>query len=316
MAETWLRTHVLPYYPASKITHIVVGHSILCFSHTHQAFHFILPALKNLHHSLTRWGLEGEIKVSPSLSSHCLAPNLAHSLINPFLHFIQDTNSTYLINPSEPISSISDPKIQTFLSSHLESLQKLGFSSIGKINLVVETPKEAKPTMRKLAFVVPPAQSFPIAKGPLPPLVGPTPSPPSPFSVPLPHMGLSPALSPHSHHPHLLPPCNPWAGPSPPLPTPGPEAGEKLWCVAKPSVPAETLQEAMDYACGEGEAECDEIQANGNCYYPDTLVAHASFAFNSYWQKTKSYGGTCSFGGTAMLINSDPSFLHCKFIVN
>lgn len=82
-----------------------------------------------------------------------------------------------------------------------------------------------------------------------------------------------------------------------------------MWCVAKPSVPAETLQEAMDYACGVGGAECDEIQPNGNCYNPDTIVAHASFAFNSYWQKTKVNGGSCSFGGTAMLINSDPSML-------
>lgn len=89
-----------------------------------------------------------------------------------------------------------------------------------------------------------------------------------------------------------------------------------MWCVAKPSVPAETLQEAMDYACGEGGAECDEIQPNGNCYYPDTIVSHASYAFNSYWQKTKINGGTCSFGGTAMLINSDPSmFFNLLFYI-
>ncbi|GFY83072.1 hypothetical protein Acr_02g0013120 [Actinidia rufa] len=60
----------------------------------------------------------------------------------------------------------------------------------------------------------------------------------------------------------------------------------------------EKLQEAMDYACGEGEADCEVIRPQGNCYSPDTVVAHAS-----YWQKNKRVGGTCSFGGTAILIN-------------
>ena len=80
-----------------------------------------------------------------------------------------------------------------------------------------------------------------------------------------------------------------------------------MWCMAKPSVPGEKLQEAMDYAC-EGGADCEAIRPQGNCYSPDTVVAHASYAFNSYWQKNKRVvGGTCSFGGTAMLINADPS---------
>lgn len=85
--------------------------------------------------------------------------------------------------------------------------------------------------------------------------------------------------------------------------------------MAKPSVPAETLQEALDYACGEGEADCEAIKEEGNCYYPDTLVAHASYAFNSYWQKTKANGGTCGFGGTAIIITSDPS-KHTSLLLN
>ncbi|KAI3665656.1 hypothetical protein L6452_44286 [Arctium lappa] len=92
-----------------------------------------------------------------------------------------------------------------------------------------------------------------------------------------------------------------------------PFSGEEVWCVAKPSVPSEKLQEAMDYACGDGGADCEAINPAGSCYFPDSVVAHASYAFNSYWQKNKNNGGTCGFGGTAMLINSDPSFLQCHF---
>ncbi|EEC77981.1 hypothetical protein OsI_17358 [Oryza sativa Indica Group] len=66
------------------------------------------------------------------------------------------------------------------------------------------------------------------------------------------------------------------------------------------------MQEAMDYACGSG-AECGSIQPSGACYTPDTVLAHASYAFNSYWQMTKAAGGTCDFGGTATIVTRDPS---------
>lgn len=80
----------------------------------------------------------------------------------------------------------------------------------------------------------------------------------------------------------------------------------RVWCVAKPTVPDPIIQEAMNYACGSG-ADCDPLQPNGSCFQPDTLLAHASYAFNSYWQRTKVAGGTCSFGGTAILVTLDPS---------
>uniref|UniRef100_A0ACD5V2K1 Uncharacterized protein n=1 Tax=Avena sativa TaxID=4498 RepID=A0ACD5V2K1_AVESA len=93
----------------------------------------------------------------------------------------------------------------------------------------------------------------------------------------------------------------------PPLAPPmAPGAGQALWCVAKPTVPDPILQEAMDYACGSG-AECRSIQPAGACSQPNTVLAHASYAFNSYWQMTRAAGGTCDFGGTATIVTSDPS---------
>lgn len=85
-----------------------------------------------------------------------------------------------------------------------------------------------------------------------------------------------------------------------------------LWCVAKPSVPDPIIQEAMDYACWSG-ADCDSIEPTGSCYEPNTLFAHASYAFNSYWQKTRVAGGTCEFGGSAILVTVDPSYDGCHF---
>lgn len=143
---------------------------------------------------------------------------------------------------------------------------------------------------------------------------------PSPFVVPTPS---GPVFTPPYIEPSPpgLVPSPPSLGfePSPPVfqppvvyppPTrkspPGRGPSIALWCVAKPSVPDPIVQEAMNYACGSG-ADCDTIQPSGPCFEPNTVYAHASYAFNSYWQRTKVAGGTCSFGGVAMLVTVDPS---------
>uniref|UniRef100_A0A5B6ZQ02 X8 domain-containing protein n=1 Tax=Davidia involucrata TaxID=16924 RepID=A0A5B6ZQ02_DAVIN len=135
------------------------------------------------------------------------------------------------------------------------------------------------------------------------------PSPPSyvpspPFNVPSP-TGFVPSP------PIFLPPV---VYPPPTVPPP-PHTSPSitLWCVAKPTVPEPIIQEAMNYACGSG-ADCDSIQPNGLCFEPNTVIAHASYAFNSYWQRTKVAGGICEFGGAAMLVSVDPSNDGCHFI--
>ncbi|KAK4797212.1 hypothetical protein SAY86_029538 [Trapa natans] len=122
----------------------------------------------------------------------------------------------------------------------------------------------------------------------------------------------SPSLPACSHTPpkHTLRP--PMYQPPPEYPLrPAPPQQHKqpvnaVWCVAKPTVPDAVMQKAIDYACGAG-ADCKPIQPNGPCYQPDTLLAHASFAFNSYFQNKKINGGTCDFGGTAMIVTVNPS---------
>ncbi|KAF5958332.1 hypothetical protein HYC85_005557 [Camellia sinensis] len=321
-AEKWVRTHVLTCYPATKITTIVAGNTVLCKTNQEHQMGLVLPSLKNIYHSLTRWGLEREIKVSASFSSNCLNlnPSLGEKYIKPLLDFLQNTNSTYSVNPPPNFQNFPEETLR-LVSFHTQSMNNHGFFfNLNKINVLM-IQKESKPMSRKLSFMESKAvEPFParptplaptqspigysvpvnVAKTPLPPLVGIS-SPPPPFSLP-------PIASP-PYGPNL-PPCNPSGGGS--VAAPPPVVGKKseVWCVAKPSVPAETLQVALDYACGEGGADCEEIKPNGGCYSPDTIVAHASYAFNSYWQKSKRSGGTCSFGGTAMLINADPSSYH------
>lgn len=341
-AEAWLRRYVLAHYPTAKITTIVAGETVLCDKGQGHKLDSVLPSLKNIYHSLKRWGLEKDIKLSAAFSSDCLHPystsyrdDLAEKVIKPLLEFLQNTNSTYTVNPPPNFSPLSDESV-TLVSSHSESMEKLGFFSLKNINVLVSGPKQKKPVSRKLSFMESkPVEPFPERPNPLPEIAQPPLHSSVGYSVPAnvakqPHPPLAQIASPPSwtypfapESPPVmdpaappfgftLPPCNPA-----PITAPAPKIGvaQKLWCVAKPSVPAETLQGAMDYACGAGGADCEEIRPHGNCYYPDTLVSHASYAFNSYWQKHKRGGGTCSFGGTAMIINADPSFLHCRFVL-
>ncbi|GLT27428.1 hypothetical protein SLA2020_024250 [Shorea laevis] len=84
------------------------------------------------------------------------------------------------------------------------------------------------------------------------------------------------------------------------------------WCIADEQTPDEELQVAMDWACGNG-ADCSKIQENQPCYYPNTVRDHASYAFNSYFQKLKHNGGSCYFKGAAFVSDLDPSYDSCQY---
>ncbi|GJM89863.1 hypothetical protein PR202_ga06087 [Eleusine coracana subsp. coracana] len=100
--------------------------------------------------------------------------------------------------------------------------------------------------------------------------------------------------------------------PTPALANPVAAAGGGSWCVASPSASTTALQVALDYACGQGGADCSAIQQGGNCFNPDTVRDHASFAFNSYYQKNPVQT-SCDFGGTALLTTTNPSTSTCQY---
>ncbi|XP_047318963.1 glucan endo-1,3-beta-glucosidase 12 isoform X2 [Impatiens glandulifera] len=329
-AETWLRDHVFPHYPSSKIASIVVGYSVFCNRNHENQMGLVLPSMKNIFHSLTRWGLEKEIKVSAAFSSNCLysfsfrnRDDFVLKYVKPILNLLHESNSTYVVNAFHSFSSEQALKMA---STHSDSVKTLG--DFGNINvLIAKNIKGYEPNKRMLSSIdsVSVVHPFPSKR----PRENPAPAssafPPSDYPFPAyepqpnlpPLIGtISPVFSP-ANPPQWgfnnLPPCNPWNGGGV---APAPAAAGGLWCVAKASVPVETLQEAMDYACGEGGGDCEEIQAKGRCFEPDNVLAHASYAFNSYWQKHKRIGGTCNFGGTAILVNSDPSFRGCRFAMS
>ncbi|CAM8911567.1 unnamed protein product [Rhodiola kirilowii] len=105
-------------------------------------------------------------------------------------------------------------------------------------------------------------------------------------------------------------PFNPPTTTSPPVVS-GPSTGQ-TWCVAKTGAQQSVIQAALDYACGIGGADCATIQQGATCYSPNTLQNHASYAFNSYFQKNPT-PTSCNFGGAAMLVNTNPSSGSCIY---
>lgn len=92
--------------------------------------------------------------------------------------------------------------------------------------------------------------------------------------------------------------------------------GGTTWCVALPGVSQVDLQNALDWACGLGNTNCGPIQSDGDCFQPDTLLSHASYAFNSYYQQNGNSDIACNFGGTATLTKSNPSYAKCVYTVS
>lgn len=95
--------------------------------------------------------------------------------------------------------------------------------------------------------------------------------------------------------------------------TPAPVTGtDKSWCVAKPDADPKVLQENIDYACGQG-VDCSPIEAGGPCFTPNTVVAHATYAMNSYYQATGRHSYDCDFAQTGFLTQEDPSYGVCVY---
>ncbi|CAN6457497.1 unnamed protein product [Victoria cruziana] len=87
----------------------------------------------------------------------------------------------------------------------------------------------------------------------------------------------------------------------------------QTFCVAMDGADTKSLQAALDWACGPGRANCSAIQPGEVCYDPNTVKHHASYAFDSYYQREGRVSGSCDFNGVAMITTTDPSTGACGF---
>jgi hypothetical protein len=81
----------------------------------------------------------------------------------------------------------------------------------------------------------------------------------------------------------------------------------QTYCTAKQGADPKMLQAALDWACGPGKVDCSAMLQGEPCYQPDNVIAHATYAFNSYYNQMGKAPGTCDFNGVAAITTTNPS---------
>ncbi|VFQ60277.1 unnamed protein product [Cuscuta campestris] len=88
---------------------------------------------------------------------------------------------------------------------------------------------------------------------------------------------------------------------------------KKSWCIPKPSASYQQLIENMSYACNLVNCSAVQSEAAGACYYPNSLINHAAFAMNLYYQNAGANTWNCDFNNSAVIALTDPSYGACNF---
>lgn len=85
------------------------------------------------------------------------------------------------------------------------------------------------------------------------------------------------------------------------------DTSNRTFCTARDGADPKMLQAALDWACGPGKVDCSAMLQGGPCYDPDNVAAHATYAFDAYYQLMRRGPGTCDFNGVAAVTTTDPS---------
>ncbi|KAL6990556.1 hypothetical protein U1Q18_040957 [Sarracenia purpurea var. burkii] len=317
-AYSWIQRNVAAYFPSTQIESIAVGNEV--FVDPHNTTLFLVPAMKNIHQALVKYNLHAAIKISSPIALSALqnsypssSGSFRHELIEPvfkpMLDFLRQTGSYLMVNAypffayesnADVISldyalfrenpgvvdsgnglrylSLFDAQIDAVFAA----MSALKYDDIEVV--VTETGWPSKGDQNEVGASLENAAAY---NGNLgyrdnrPPV----------------HSGGGERLStPVSGGGNLS------------ASVPG-----QSWCVANGGAGKDKLQPALDYACGEGGADCHPIQPGSTCFNPNTLEAHASYAFNSYYQKKGRVIGTCYFGGAAYIVTQPPKYGKCEF---
>ncbi|KAI3910676.1 hypothetical protein MKW92_004277 [Papaver armeniacum] len=87
----------------------------------------------------------------------------------------------------------------------------------------------------------------------------------------------------------------------------------QTYCVARDGADQKMLQAALDWACGQGKVDCSAMLQGQPCYEPDTVAAHATYAFDTYYHENGMGPGTCDFNGVASITTTNPSHGTCLY---
>ncbi|PQQ06071.1 glucan endo-1 3-beta-glucosidase 2 [Prunus yedoensis var. nudiflora] len=87
----------------------------------------------------------------------------------------------------------------------------------------------------------------------------------------------------------------------------------QTFCITKDGADPKMLQAALDWACGPGKVDCSALLQGEPCCEPDNVIAHATYAFDTYYHKMGKTPAACDFNGVAAITTTDPSHGSCIF---
>ncbi|WOL12208.1 hypothetical protein Cni_G20974 [Canna indica] len=87
----------------------------------------------------------------------------------------------------------------------------------------------------------------------------------------------------------------------------------KTWCVAKPSTNEIALEDNIEFACAT--VKCKVIERGHPCFFPNTLISHASVVMNLYYQVHGRNYWNCNFTNSGLTTFTDPSYNNCKYML-
>ncbi|CAI0543625.1 unnamed protein product [Linum tenue] len=330
-ADTWLKNNILPYYPATKITYITVGAEVTEAPNNESAL--VVPAMHNILTSLKKLGLHKKIKVSTTHSlgvlSRSFPPSAGafsskHALfLKPLLEFLAENQSPFMIDiypyyayrdsPSnvsldyalfQSSSEVIDPNTGLLYTNMFDAqidalyfaLMALNFRTI-KV-MVTETGWPSKGSPKETAATPDNAQIY--NANLIRHVINDTGTPAKPgedvdvYIFSLFNENRKPGLESERN----------W----------GFNGTTKTWCIASSNATQLDLQNAVDWACSTGNVDCSPIQPSQPCFQPDNLASHASYAFNAYYQQNGATDIACTFGGTGVRVDKDPSYDNCLYM--
>ncbi|KAJ0972401.1 hypothetical protein J5N97_020360 [Dioscorea zingiberensis] len=120
LADAWISSQILPFYPNARIRYLLVGNEILSYySLSNSTWPQLVPAMVNLKRSLRSHSIHN-IKIGTTLAMDALnvsfppsagsfRADIAQSVIVPLLRFLKSTNSFYFVDVYPYFAWASNP---------------------------------------------------------------------------------------------------------------------------------------------------------------------------------------------------------------
>ncbi|KAM0885267.1 hypothetical protein ACQ4PT_030452 [Festuca glaucescens] len=357
--DTWLKNSILPYYPATAITHITVGAEITESAVNVSAL--VVPAMRNVLAALKKAGLHRKITISSTHSLGILSRSFPPSagafnssyahFLKPMLEFLVENQAPFMVDlypyyayqnsPSNvslnyalfsPQSQgVIDPNTGLVYTNMFDAQVDSIFFALMALNfktlkiMITETGWPNKGAAKETGATPDNAQTY--NTNLIRHVVNDSGTPAKPgeeidvYIFSLFNENRKPGIelernwglfSPDQSAIYSLD----WTGRgNVDIMTGGNITGSNgTWCVASTNVSETALQNGLNWACGPGDVDCSAIQPSQPCYQPDTLISHASYAFNMYYQQNGATDVACSFGGAGVRTTKDPSYDACFYL--